>query len=328
MSKRPATVPFEAPDNLVAGLAKSGTRKSSAAKQDDRTTIVLSDPKMIKEIGDMIRTGVIAKEIEPIAKQKKLSGTELLFKDWTKRFWDDQSLPDNPRYLIQKEDSTVVDMECLFQVKFRADGLTAPDLDELPPGTTVEKTIFDALVNVVGLTSENAAGLLNPITGEISISQEVNFVDSFNAMHTSDDDDVRMAATKVMTYLQAKKKKVSPEENKTIQSLRKKCNPEELQVFEALVVLRKSKVNLPSITPEELKAIVSVKQVIRLKEDFLSRAHLYCTSEEQLANLIRYTKMSILFSSPKFADSEKKADRVVRMQSALQEFLGVRTEAE
>lgn len=322
-----------APVNLLTGLVKGGTRKPTVAKKDDRSVIVLDDPGVVKIVGDMIRLGVVAKEIGLLSNGKKIAGTDLLFRDWVHRYWNEKKTPDNPRYIIRRTDMpAVTDMECLFQVKFRSDGLDVSDLSDLPEGTTVEDTIVDALTSsVVGLTSKKAAALVNSENGEITVVQEVNFADSFNAMYNSDEPTLRSAADKVMSFLQAPVwNGLSDDDEKALKSLKRNATPAQKKLLEFLesIFMKEGIAFVDAVTPEEVGAIVAIRQVVRLKDGFLGRAFLYCETEEQLFNLLRFTHMTLLISSPKFAEADKKADRIGRMQDTLQEFLGTMKDGE
>lgn len=289
----------------LASLTKGVTRKV-AKKPDENPTIVLKDAEQIREVGDMIRLGVLSGEVKKLFDVHKKDVTTGLFRAWTNQMWKEQAPPDNPRLVIKKlteagEVTTLDDMEVLFQVKFRADGLDdLPDASKLPEGMTVEDTLLEALTGEkVGLSEENAIRLIKDDGeggGEIVISYPLDLTDSFNGLYNSEDETVKSAVTKLIAYLNARTQSVS------------------------------GVVRLPQMTDEEKNAILTTHREVRIKDGFFDRAHTYCRSADELFRLLSFTKTTLAVTSLKFGVSDKKKERAVRLNQALYDFIVVGAE--
>lgn len=287
----------EAPKDKLAGLSKVATRKKSEKKKDDRPEIVVSEPDLQRDLGNLIKLGVIDNDVSDLFGTHKKEVGDTLFNEWVESLWTDRKVPDNPRYIIKKKDengrdTAFNDMAVIFQVQFRADGLqhAVPDQSDLDEGETVEDKLVEALTSdVVGLSEANAIKLVKQDEGEIQIEQRYELADSFNKMYRSNDAETKSAAEKLLDYIQAQGKKGS--------------------------------VTLPVFTEEERGKLIAVRQVVTLKEGFFERAFTYCRNVEELRKLLLFVKVKLVFSSFEFGISDKKKERVARLEHAVADFL-------
>lgn len=294
-AKNPA--PAAAPVDLLKSVTKSATKATPKGK------VSLPEIKLTtneKELVDTIRLATVSGELTPILDESKKSVNSHLLDLWVKNMWETKTVPSNFKVVVMEKDATGKDtlrkdMEATFQVKFRSDGLTkiVPDADELEEGETVEDKILEALTSdQVGLSEQNARKMMNPDSGDISVREELELADSFNSLYQGEEGPGKSGITKILKYMQARPV------NRTQKTI-----------------------DLPFLTDEESNALLLTRQAVKVKDGFFERAYTYCTSEAQLNKLIRFIKPTLQIGSFDFGISDKKSDRIRRLEETVSEFL-------
>ena len=300
---RPATP--ASPTDRLNRLAAKATRKPTT-KDDD--WVLQLDDSFEAEVAEYIPLGVLSKDTTALCAPRKSDITSKLLDIWCHRLWETRekkTQPDNPRIMVKKRNEQgqrtgLDDMSFLFEVKYRADGMTKklPEPEQLPEGVTVNDKLFEMLISPeVGLTDKNARALINPIEGDIQILNVVELAAPFNTMLNSDQPVLKSAADKMMSYFEAKVAKPS-----------------------------EKVVKLAPMTDEESSACLRSVQRAFLKEGFFGRACGYCRSEEEVNKLIRFVNPTLSVGSLQFAISDSKRDRAERLEKVLHEFLAVTEE--
>jgi hypothetical protein len=278
--------------DLINKVRAKAVRKpvDSKLKED---VVWYPDPSFEPLVLKLIELGHISKTIEPIFDQQKTVVYGKLFNMYTEKMWSGKSKPDNPRIVIKKKGQDTKDMACVFIVKFRSDGLkkflpNPEDLQDQEPRDVLVQTLISQLV---GLSKENALKITDPDNGEFIIKDNVNLVESFDAMYYGDNPVRKSAATKLLTYLSA-----AP-------------NSKNTKLFHG-----------EYLTDEE-QAVLVTEQFLYLKDGFLERACSYCQSADQLHALLKFVKISFFCQNFEFAVGDEPTDRNARLENAVKEIL-------
>lgn len=266
--------------------AKGGATKKPTDKKNDRWTIVL-DARDHEDVSDLCQLATIVDQLEPALEERKKSVKDDLLKQFCEKWWDDRKLPQNPKIVTRKQDSTMDDMSFMFMVKYRAAGLTnvVPNVEDLPEDKTVEDLLLEMLMSKkVGLSEKNAEAILHEESGEIKVTQKLQLSDSLDALLAKSE--TESAATKLLTFLGAEKN---------------------------------DKVDF--LNDEEKSLLLQTIQIVTLKEGFFERAHLYVDNAVQLQKLVEFVRATLQISSYEFAISDTPVDRAKRMQDAAKKYL-------
>lgn len=267
--------------------AKGGaTTKKPTSKKNDRWTIVL-DARDHEDVSDLCQLATIVDQLSPALEERKKAVKDDLLKQFCEKWWSDRQLPQNPKIVTRKQDSTMDDMSFMFMVKYRAAGLTnvVPNVEELPEDKTVEDLLLEMLMSKkVGLSEKNAEAILDEESGEIKVEQKLQLADSLDALLAKSE--TESAATKLLTFLGAEK-------NDKVEFL----------------------------NSDEKSLLLQTIQIVTLKEGFFERAHLYVDNAVQLQKLVEFVKATLQISSYEFAISDTPVDRAKRMQDAAKKYL-------
>lgn len=286
--------------DLLSGVAKRGTKAEPKKAETDRWTLTLDDkPKLRDEVDELIRLATVEDEVGPLVKQRKANVTRQLFDIWSEKLWDTKKVPDNPQIklkkIVEKKPTQMDDMSLIFQVNFNAKGLDNLVPKDLPEDKTAQDVLQELLTGPgVGLSEKNALALLKEVDGEIEVTTITDFVGSFNDMYTSSDANIKSAATKLLTYLQAEQSD--------------------------------KPVKMTAFTADEAAAVIKTVQIVRVKEGFFERVCKYVENLEQLRKLVLFIKPTLKISSVEFAISDKKSEKIERLSDTVVDFLEVEIE--
>lgn len=274
--------------NKIIGKAKI---KSTGNKKEE--AVWLPDEELTPHVLRLIEAGYVSNILTPIFKSRQTLVADKLFEIFVKKMWSEKVVPDNPRIVIKKVGSEARDMAFMFIVKFRKDAISKilPTPDELKDGQTPHDVLIELLVKGVGLSIDNAKKITSE-DGEFQIVNNVNLVDSFNAMFYGEDTIKKSASSKLLTYI-----------NATLQK-------------------GKKKVDLEPFTEEE-QGIIEVEQLLMIKENFIQRACLYCENVDQLRSLLKFVKVSLVCQNYEYAIGDEPSERNNRIEKAVKEMLTI-----
>jgi len=274
--------------DLLAKAKGGATAKKPAAggKKDDRWTIVLNADEH-QDFNDLCQLSTIVNQLEPTRKERDKAVKDDLLDQFCEKWWAERKLPQNPRIVLRKGDSTMDDMSFMFMVKYRAAGLTnvVPNVEELPEDKTVEDLLLEMLMSKkVGLSEKNAEAILDEEDGEIKVVQKLQLADSLDAL--LEKPETEKAATKILAFLGAEK-------------------GDEVEI----------------LTDDEKAGLLQTVQIVTLKEGFFERAAKYVENADQLKKLIEFVKATLQISSYEFAISDTPGDRAKRLETAAASYL-------
>jgi len=287
-------------DLLKKVASKATSKKSSDAKKKDEV-VWTPDDALMDDVKDLISSAAVAEVIDPIVKQKKAVVGNKLFDRWTQAMWDEKKLQSNPRIVVQKDSTVVRDMSFLFMVKFRTNALASfiPKPDEIPEDETAESIVINALTSdLVGLSQETAEKLVaeegdeGEGDAEFIIESQLNLSKSFDKLYYSSNETESGFAKKLLGYLNAEPAK------------------------------GRKNVSVPPVTDEE-RAILRTDSLLKIKDGFMERVCGYCETVEQLRNLLRFVKITIVCQNFEFAIGEEPEKRSARMEQSVKKFLTV-----
>lgn len=290
--------------DLIADIKKKASTKKPTSKKKEEV-VWSPDAELEPLLAELLAAGSVANLLNPYIDQKKEVVHNRLFDRFTEQMWEKRQQPSNPRVAINKGNTQVRDSSCMFIVKFRRDGLKnyLPDEDELD-GQDPRDVLISDLVEITGVSQENAEKLCDEENGEFLIENRITTVKSFDQCYYGDDPALKSAAEKFLKYWQSLA---------TPAGHGGKSKP-------------KKTVSLPVFTEEE-QAIIQVQQVLMLKEGFLSRVCMYCETLEQLRELLRFVKISFFTQNYEFAIGDEQSVRISRQEEAVKKVLFVDSEA-
>ena len=271
----------------AAFLKKVQPTKRKKAKSEEKWVMPLPEA-LAGQVANYCRLQVIADDMKPLVTQHSDSAKEHLFDLWTEHFWNKKALPENPHLHVRYPEGSshpgMVDMKCLFMVKFVSNGLSKvlPDPEHLEElGQTPMQFVMDLLVaDAVGLSEKNAKKF---IENELTIEDRVGLCMSLTEMEHSDDALLVSYAKKAFGIMMGK--------------------------------------DMPSFTQEELQAAIETQQVVVLKDGLMERIVGYCGSVKELRNLITFCKMQKILQNVEFGLADSAGERIERMQTTIGEFL-------
>jgi len=285
--------------DLLQQVASKATKKKSSDVKKKNETVWNPDTELIDDVRDLISSAAVAEVIDPVVKQKKAVVGNKLFERWTQAMWNDKQLPPNPRIVVQKDSAVVRDMSFLFMVKFRTNALASfiPKPDELQEDETPESVVIAALTSdLVGLSQKTAEKIVaesgDESDAEFIIESQLNLIKSFDKLYYSKDETEKGLAKKLLGY------------------------------FNASPAKGRKNVSLPPITDEE-RGLLVMDKVLKIKDGFMERACSYCENVEQLRNLLRFVKITIVCQNFEFAIGEEPEKRAARMEESVKKFLTV-----
>jgi hypothetical protein len=278
--------------DLIDSIIGKAKQKSTGVKKDEVVWYPEKDlsPFVIK----LVEAGYVSNILAPIFKSRQDFVAEKLFDIFVNKMWSEKTVPSNPRIVIKKAESDARDMAFMFIVKFRKDAISKilPAPSELKDGQKPIDVLVELLVKSVGLSLENANKITDEENGEFQIVNNLDLVASFNTLYYSENAVKRSAATKILSYI-----------NGTLQK-------------------GKKKLDLEPFTEEE-QSILEVEQLLTIKENFLQRAFLYCENVDQLRNLLKFVKVSLVCQNYEYAIGEEPSERNNRIEKAVKEMLTV-----
>jgi len=276
--------------SLIDSVKKKATKKKATSKKKDEV-VWEPDDKLRPLVMDLIAAGAVSDTLKPVFDQKKSFVVSEFFDRFTEDMWKTKALPANPRVAINKGGTSVRDMALMFVVKFRTNALKnyLPDEDDLEDDMTPRDMLVNDIVESTGISKENAEKLTDEEDGEFIIEDKIGTVKPLDECYGGDDPDLSSAAEKLFKYSQS-------------------------------AASSKKTISLPVFTEAE-QAIFSVTQILMIKEGFMSRACMYCESLEQLRELLRFVKVSLVTQNYEFAIGDEPSERQSRMEEAAKKLL-------
>ena len=296
-------------------LKKVAGKKTSAAKKTSVREVAVSD-QIAPKVREVCELGFLLGEIKGPQEQKLKGVKKEFFEMWTKEMWDDKRRPENFAVILPKLDPkkkaipATNDTRCVFQLKFRTDGVKSKlpkddeTLEALPDEiTTVQEAAIAILVSpVVGLSDENARKFVD---AETDVRDEVEFAPAlsknFGALLDIDlgnpgdiDDATKLNASianKIFDTIQARTKAKS------------------------------GKVQLPQWSDDETAAVLVTVQNTYLKDGLLDRAFTYCDTIEQVRNLLMWCGVTLQVADFDFGMSDEPAVKAERLKEVVGTYL-------
>lgn len=282
-------------DDLLNQIAKKAVRKKVEPKQKNEV-VWYPEANLENAVVRLIEAGYVADMLKPVLESRKSLVGEKLLELYINKMWETKQQPDNPRIVIRKKGSETRDMAFMFLVKFRKDALKKdlPSIDvdeeneeEVP---TPHELLANLLLESVGLSEANIKKITDPVSGEFQIVEDIDLIAPFNVLYYSDNPVHKSAATKLLTYL-----------NSPIQK-------------------GKKKIELEPFTDKE-KEVVSKTQSLVMKEGFLQRVVGYCDTIDQLRDLLKFVKVSLVCQNFEYSIGDEPTERNKRLEKAVQEML-------
>lgn len=302
------------PANKLKDLKKKAKRKEPKGNKELRVVGVL--PELQPSIRQLCELAHIFDAIKPLFDQHKGAAQEQFFLIWTEEMWESRSKPENFNVRLKRLDAegkptALDDTQCQFQLKFRSAGISKklpneedlPELDcicgrkkdcELCEGSgtyqqTVAEVLIDTLVDVVGLSEENAREF---VEREVTIEDDYDFAMPINKMtQQKDGEALKTLGDKLIAYLHARARKAG------------------------------GKVSLDAITDEEIVEGLNYYQVVSLKEGLLDRIFQYAGSLEQLRKLLKFIDVTRQVSNFDYGISDEADVKVERVKEAVSRYL-------
>ena len=282
-------------DDLLNQIAKKAVRKKVEPKQKNEV-VWYPEANLENAVVRLIEAGYVADMLKPVLESRKSLVGEKLLELYINKMWETKQQPDNPRIVIRKKGSETRDMAFMFLVKFRKDALKKdlPSIDvdeeneeEVP---TPHELLANLLLESVGLSEANIKKITDTVSGEFQIVEDIDLIAPFNVLYYSDNPVHKSAATKLLTYL-----------NSPIQK-------------------GKKKIELEPFTDKE-KEVVSKTQSLVMKEGFLQRVVGYCDTIDQLRDLLKFVKVSLVCQNFEYSIGDEPTERNKRLEKAVQEML-------
>ena len=295
----------------LSQLKKTAAKKPAAASKTSVREITI-DAALQPAVRAVCELGYLLGEIKSPQDQKLKGVKKNFFLIWTREFWASKTLPANFAVVLPKLDDkgkpTVNnDTRCVFQLKFRTDGVKTklPNDDESLPDdvTTVQELIVKTLQTpVVGISEANARKFVD---SEIDVRDEVEFSSalskSFGQLLEIDldgpgdiDDATRLnagIANKIFDTIRARTK------SKT------------------------GKVQLPQWTDEETAGVLVTVQNTYLKSGMLERVLEYCETIEQLQGLLTWCNVTLQVADFDYGMSDEPAVKAERLKEVVGIYL-------
>ena len=296
----------------LAALRTGTTQKKSKSSKKEVREVKIPDA-LAPAVRQVCELGYLVGEIKGPQDQKLKGVKSSFFEIWTAEMWNEKKRPENFAVVLPKlgdkgETLPVNDVRCVFQCKFRTEGIKtkAPRSQaDIPEGCdTVQEAIVKILVSpVVGLSEANAKTFVDK---EIDVRDEVElapvlggkfgqFLDmEIDELPDEMDEEEKVAANiahKLWDYSQA--------------STRAKTG----------------RVNLPQWSDEERKNFIVTVQSSYLKDGMFDRVWEYCETVEQLRKLLLWCGVTRQVADFDFAMSDEPAIRTQRLQEVVGTYL-------
>jgi len=275
----------------LARAKQTATKKEEKPKKSELR--VLDIPQRLHEqVRDLCMIGTLFGRVKSLLEQHADSVKDEFFLVWTEEMWVNKRRPDNFNVRLKQCEGKLDDAACQFQLKFRSDGIKKkmPAADNLPEDKTLQEVVIGILTSgAVGLTAENARKFVDQ---EVDVQEEVTLSKSLDAMLEEEEGTLfHSIGDKLLTYIQAR------------------ANG------------RAQTVSLTPFTDEEEAAVLSINQVVKLKDGMLDRAFTYCTSLEELRRLLKWVEVTKQVSNYEFGISDEAKKRSERLKEAVGKFI-------
>ena len=294
----------------MTDLIKQATKRATKKKTDKKKDAIYWDPEneelfsgeneaknLAANVKDLVVTSTIAKLLKPVVEQKQGLVADKLFDKWTELSWEKKKVLSNPYIVVNKPGTQTKDMQFMFLVKYRQDARKnfLPDEEDLEKGETFESFLIKHLTSkAVGLTKTNAKKLVTSESdgdGDFVIESKIDTAGTFNAMYYGDDPDLKSASGKLLSYIMASREAGDGET-----------------------------ISLPYFTEGEQQVLVK-KHELKIKSGFMERVMSYCKDLEQMRNLLKFIKVSLVCQNFEFAIGDEPKKQQKRMKQSVEKFL-------
>jgi hypothetical protein len=269
--------------------AKKPAKKAPAQKSSKKELRVVDLSTGLQEkVLEICELAHLEQIITPLLKQRKdvLAGD--FFDIWTEEMWEKKSQPDNFNTEV-RNDKSMVDARCQFQLKFRTNVVKKKLPAELPEDTTTEEFLAKLIARTTGMPDKKARKFVDE---EVVVTDKIGLMGTFDEMYYSEEGSpAKKIATLLLTYIQARSR------------------------------AKDGKVKVVAFDDELAEeALVSYQEVV-LKGSLGARVYTYCESLEQLRKLLRFLEVTTQVANFSYGISDEVEDRTERLQDAVSRYI-------